>query len=124
MALEANPQNILALNNYAYYLALRKAKPDQAVELAARVVSLSPGDANFEDTYAWTLYVAGDFEEALTWIELALFHEGERASATVLEHAGDILMALGRADDARDKWQAAIEAGGDAAMINPKLTAE
>ena len=63
--------------------------------MAARVVALSPGDANFEDTYAWALYVAGDFGEALTWIELALFHEGERPSATVLEHAGDILQGAG-----------------------------
>ena len=124
LAIEADPQNILALNNYAYYLALRKAKPQQAVEMAARVVSLSPGDANFEDTYAWTLYVAGEFEEALTWIELSLFHEGQRPSPTVLDHAGDILMALDRVDEAREKWRAAIDAGGDPATINPKLSAE
>ena len=124
LALEANPQNILALNNYAYYLAVRKAKPQQAVEMAAQVVALSPGNANFEDTYAWTLYVAGDFEEALTWIELALFHEGEQASATVLEHAGDILMALERPADARAKWKAALEAGGDADRLEPKISAE
>ena len=123
-AIEAHPQNILALNNYAYYLALRQARTDLAVELAARVVALAPGDANFEDTYAWTLYVAGDFEEALTWIELALFHEGERPSATVLEHAGDILKALGRSEEAREKWQAAIAAGGNEEAIGPKLNAE
>ncbi len=124
LAIEAYPQNILALNNYAYYLALRQAKPAQAVEMAARVVALSPGDANFEDTYAWALYVAGDFGEALTWIELAIFHEGERPSATVLEHAGDILQALDRTEEARVKWQAALDAGGDADTIVPKLNAE
>ena len=47
LAIEADPQNILALNNYAYYLALRGAKTDQAADMAARVVALSPGDANF-----------------------------------------------------------------------------
>ena len=124
LAIEANPQNILALNNYAYYLALRGAKTDQAADMAARVVALSPGDANFEDTYAWTLYRKGDFEEALTWIELALFHEGERPSATVLEHAGDILQALDRTAEAKAKWEAALSAGGDPATINPKLNGE
>ena len=124
VAIEVNPQNVLALNNYAYYLALRGAKTAQAVELAARVVALSPGDANFEDTYAWTLYRAEDFEEALTWIELALFHEGDRPSATVLDHAGDILSALGRAAEAQEKWTAALQAGGDADTIQPKLDTE
>lgn len=124
LALDVNPQNILALNNYAYYLALRGARTDLAVEMAARVVALSPGDANFEDTYAWALYRDGDFEEALTWIELAIQHEGNSPSATVLEHAGDILWALDRPDEARERWNAALEAGGDASEIQPKIDGE
>lgn len=123
-AIEANPQNILALNNYAYYLSLRGEKLDMAVDMAARVVALSPGDANFEDTYAWALFVKGEQEEALTWIELALHHEGDRPSATVLEHAGDILAALGRMEEARARWQQALEAGGDVRSLTPKLEAE
>ncbi len=124
LALEANPQNILVLNNYAYYLSLRGAKLERAVEMAARVVALSPGDANFEDTYAWALHCNGDHEEALTWIELALVHEGERPSATVLDHAGDVLKALGRMDEAREKWQAAIDAGGETEPLLEKLDSE
>ena len=123
-ALEANPQNILALNNYAYYLALRGQQTAKAVEMAARAVALSPGDANFEDTYAWALYRDGDFEEALTWIELALHHEGDHPSPTVLDHAGDILHALGRNLEAQEKWRAALHAGGDADIIQSKLNAE
>ena len=100
-ALEANPTNLLALNNYAYYLAVRGAKPERSVELAAQVVALSPGNGNFEDTYAWALHKAGDHTEALTWIDLAIAHEGDSPGATVLEHAGDILDALGRREEAR-----------------------
>ena len=124
MAIEVFPQNLLALNNYAYYLALRGAKPERAVELAAKVVELAPGEANFEDTYAWTLHRAGDHQEALTWIELALFHEGDRPGATVLEHAGDILDALGRTEEARARWQAALNAGGDPERLTSKLHGE
>lgn len=123
-ALEANPQNILALNNYAYYLALRGQQTAKAVEMAARAVALSPGNANFEDTYAWALYRDGDLEEALTWIELALHHEGDHPSPTVLDHAGDILHALGRNQEAQEKWRAALQAGGDADIIQSKLNAE
>ena len=124
LALEANPNNILALNNYAYYLALRGAKPERAVELAAKVVALSPGNGNFEDTYAWALHKAGDHAEALTWIDLAIAHEGRSPGATILEHAGDILDALGRREEARARWADALDAGGDADRLNDKIHAE
>lgn len=123
-ALLANPQNILALNNYAYYLSLRGQRLDRAKELGARVVELAPGEANFEDTYAWVLHQSGDHAEALTWIELALFHEGENPSATVLEHAGDILAALGNMEDARQRWQEALNAGGEAGPLQIKMQGE
>ena len=123
-ALEANPNNILALNNYAYYLALRGARPERSVELAAKVVALSPGNGNFEDTYAWALHVSGNSKEALTWIELAIEHGGTSPGATVLEHAGDILNALGRIDDAQKQWSAAIDAGGDESRLRSKIDGE
>lgn len=123
-ALEANPNNILALNNYAYYLALRGARPERSVELAAKVVALSPGNGNFEDTYAWALHVSGNPQEALTWIELAIAHGGTSPGAAVLEHAGDILNALGRLDDARTRWAEAIDAGGDESRLRSKIEGE
>ena len=123
-ALEANPTNLLALNNYAYYLAVRGVQPERSVELAAQVVALSPGNGNFEDTYAWALHKAGDHAEALTWIDLAIAHEGGSPGATVLEHAGDILDALGRREEARARWADALDAGGDADRLNDKIHAE
>ncbi len=124
LAIEVFPQNILALNNYAYYLALRGAKLDRAVEMGAKVVELAPGEANFEDTYAWALHRAGEHEEALTWIELAIYHEGDRPGATVLEHAGDILQALGRTAEARERWNAALNAGGDRDRLTLKISGQ
>jgi len=123
-ALTANPQNILALNNYAYYLAVRAEKLERAVECAVRAVELSPGNANFEDTYAWVLHRSGDHEGALTWIELALFHEGDLPSANVLEHAGDILSAMGKVVEAQNRWQEALSAGGDPVRIQSKMAGE
>lgn len=124
LAVEVFPQNILALNNYAYYLALRGVKLDRAIEMGAKVVELAPGEANFEDTYAWALHRAGEHEEALTWIELALHHEGDRPGATVLEHAGDILKALGRTAEARERWNAALNAGGDRDRLILKISGQ
>ena len=91
------------------------------MECAARVVELSPGEANFEDTYAWALHKSSEHAEALKWIELALYHEGDEPSANTLEHAGDILSALGKMSEAKARWQQAIDAGGEANRIQEKL---
>ena len=123
-ALEANPNNILALNNYAYYLALRGSKPERSVEMAATVVALAPDNSNFEDTYAWALHVSGNSEEALKWIELAIAHGGNSPGAMVLEHAGDILNALGRNEEARARWSQAIDAGGKEPRLRNKIEEE
>ena len=41
--------------------------------------------------------------------------------AEALEHEGDIRWALGDKEAARDAWRRALEAGGDEAVLNPKL---
>ena len=55
---------------------------------------------------------------------MALVHEGEHPTATVLEHAGDILESLGRMDEAKVKWQAALDAGAESERILEKLGTE
>ena len=118
------PDAIVEMNNYAYYLSIREVKLDRALELAATVVSLAPNDPTFEDTYAWVLYKSGDSSEALSWIRLALFHTGNAADFTLLDHAGDIALAAGDQVAARDYWMRALEmASGevDRAIIEDKI---
>jgi len=109
-ALKLDSENTYVLNNYAYYLSLRKANLGRAKELALRCNLLSPGNASFQDTYAWVLYQAGEFEEANTWIDKALANGGMK-SAVLIEHKGDILWKLGKTADALDYWKRAKEMG-------------
>jgi tetratricopeptide (TPR) repeat protein len=117
-----DPANVFALNNYAYYLALRNVKLDQAIEMAARVNELSPGVSSFEDTYAYALFRKGLYNDALTWIEKALAHK--ELSPELLEHYGDILFKLGRVDEAVAQWKQAEAMPGAGPKVKAKIAAK
>lgn len=111
-ALSLDPNNVYVLNNYSYYLSLRKDSLEKAKKMSKRSNDLAPGQPSFLDTYAWILYQLGEFEEANEWIDKALKADGER-SGVLLEHKGDILFQLGNKEQAMDFWKRA-EAAGDA----------
>ena len=77
------------LNNYSYFLSLRKEKLDLAKKMSTKLVSRNPENSTFLDTHAWVLYMREEYEEAKVYIEKAL--EGEDISGTIIEHYGDIL---------------------------------
>ena len=70
--LRFNPDDALVLNNYAYYLALRKERLDEAKEMALHAVGLDPNNAVYLDTYAWVLYQQGDYTAAEAQMEKAV----------------------------------------------------
>lgn len=118
-ALKIDPQNVFVLNNYAYYLSLRKAKLDKAAIMSARTNEISPGVSSFEDTYGWILYQQGKYAEALTWVQRAIEHDD--ANGELLEHLGDILFKLGRTEEAVNKWREAEKQGGAGKNIQQKI---
>lgn len=119
-ALQYDPNNVVVLNNYAYYLSLRKDKLVEAEKMAKKANSLSPNQATFQDTYAWVLYCRENYQNALFWIEEALKYGGD-TDPVVHEHHGDILLKVNRPDDAVKAWQRALELGGDAEILNQKI---
>jgi tetratricopeptide (TPR) repeat protein len=62
--LNINPNNYLILNNYAYYLSLENKNLDLALQYAKKVVEKYPENPTFVDTYAWVLYLKGDYKQA------------------------------------------------------------
>lgn len=118
-ALRIDPADVFVMNNYAYYLALRKAKLDSAANLSARSNELQPGMASFEDTYAYVLFRQGKHEEALVWMKKAMAH-GE-VSADMHEHLGDILFHLGKTDEAVNEWKQAAAMPGASSKVNDKM---
>jgi len=122
-SLALKPDEVFVLNNYAYYLALRKEQLPKAAQMAKHANELQPNNASFEDTYAWVLFKMGNYEQALIWIELALSHS-ETQTATLMEHYGDILYFLTKKDaavQAIEKWKAAKTLGTGSEQLSEKI---
>jgi tetratricopeptide (TPR) repeat protein len=106
--LELNPENAIVLNNYSYYLSLRNEHLDKAKKMAKKSVEIDPYNSNNLDTYAWVLYKLEDYKNALEWIKKA-YDNGGDSSGVVLEHYGDILLKLGKKQEAVKYWKLARE---------------
>lgn len=102
-ALVYKPDNIGALNNYAYYLSLERKHLDKAEEMSYRTVKAEPTNGTYLDTYAWILFEKGKFSEARIYIDQAMQHGGDKSSV-VVEHCGDIYYQNGEPEKALEFW--------------------
>lgn len=105
-ALKLDSNNTYVLNNFAYYLALRKEGLSKAASMSKKANEINPDNASFQDTYAWVLFQQENYKEALVWIDKAI-NLADEPSSTLMEHKGDILYKLGNQKEALDFWKKA-----------------
>lgn len=117
-AIELAPTDPFILNNYAYYLSVRGDKLALAKSLAEKALKISPSQVSYQDTYGWILYQEGQYAEAAKWLEKAT---ATADSPVIFEHYGDILLKLGRKDEAVVQWKKAQEKGAKDLNIEIKL---
>lgn len=108
--------NVMVLNNYAYFLSVEGKDLDKALAMASRVMALESGNPTYIDTYAWVLYRLGRLEEAKRAMQQALSLD-RRQSADLAAHYGDILWDLGEKFMAETYWKRAVERGFDKALM-------
>jgi tetratricopeptide (TPR) repeat protein len=120
-AIELDDEHAMALNNYAYSLAARGLRLDEALDMAQRAVALNDTNASYLDTIGWVYYQQEQYEKAATWLKRAI-DTGE-ASATVYEHYGDVQRALNNLEVARTYWQQALDRAPDREALRQKLDA-
>lgn len=118
-ALLINPNNDAVLNNYSYYLALRKSNLEKAEKMSALLTKNNPDNPTFLDTYAWVLYTRQKYKEARKVIERAIFTGN--ANATHFEHYGDILFQLGDVTGAVQQWEKARGLNANSELLNKKI---
>jgi len=124
-SLAANPQNIMVMNNYAYYLSLEKAELKKAERMSAKTVELEPKNSTYLDTYAWILYQEASYSLAKFYIERALDNlPKDEDSGVILEHYGDILWMSGPDNDSKalEIWQKSYDAGNKTDELKQKIT--
>jgi len=118
-ALRFNPNNDMVLNNYSYYLSLRKENLDKAEKMSSLLVKNFPDNASYLDTHAWVLYAREKYKEAKKVIEKAI--QTGQPTATHFEHYGDILFQLGDIDNAVKQWQKAKQRDAGNASLDKKI---
>jgi len=119
-AIKLDPDNVGILNNYAYYLSLRKENLEKAEKMSKRTLELEPNSINYIDTYGWILYQQQKYDEAKRYLEKA-FDRGGYNRPAIVEHYGDVLYKLNQPDKAIENWKKAKELGGDSELLNKKI---
>lgn len=122
-ALKIDSNNVILLNNYAYYLSLRRENLEKAKKMSYRANSLEPDNGTYQDTYAWLLYQQKNYPEAKVWINKAIENDGYK-SAVILEHYGDILYQLGEIKNAVDQWRKALFLDPESDSLKQKIKDE
>jgi tetratricopeptide (TPR) repeat protein len=115
-----DPDNHIALNNYAYYLSLTGENLDKAERMSGKVIEKFPDNATYLDTYAWVLFKKGEYKLARFYMESALKYS-EEENSTLLEHYGDILFKLQQTDEAIKYWQKAKDLGEYSELLEKKI---
>lgn len=119
-ALKYNPDNIMVLNNYAYYLSLENTNLEKALEMSKRVIDKEPSNYTYIDTYAWILYLLGRYEDAKAHQLRAVAMDTE-GNHEIFLHYADILVALNEGLNARRYYRKALENGADQKIIEQRL---
>jgi len=118
-ALEYSPNNVTLLNNYSFYLAMRKENLERAEKMSATLVKTQPDNPIFLDTHAWVLYMRQKYREARKFMERAI--STGKATASHFEHYGDILYQLGEIDSAVIQWEKARGLNAKSETLNKKI---
>jgi hypothetical protein len=118
--IKLDPENWMAMNNYAYYLSLRNENLAKAEELSSKAVRANPENSTYLDTYAWVLFMRKDYSLAKFYMDSAIKFGGDK-SGTIVEHYGDILFMLGEKDRAVEQWKKALGIGDGSKLLSEKI---
>ena len=110
--LEIQPDNVIALNNLAYAIAVRRNAPKEALPLAEKAYALAGRNPSIADTLGFIVHLAGDDRRAKGLLAEAI--QGAPQVANVRVHAATVLAALGEKDAAQQELAKALE-------LDPKL---
>jgi uncharacterized protein (TIGR03790 family) len=105
--LTVEPNQIGALNNLAYALAVHRGAPAEALPLAQRAFTASNEAPLVADTLGWVFHLAGDRMQALRYTQMAA--AGVPRNGEVRYHHAAALANAGDPDRAAKELAAALE---------------
>lgn len=105
--LEKDRDNPDALNFIGYSYVERNMNLEEAETMLKRAIELKPKDPYIMDSLAWLYYMKKEYQRAYEIQKEVLNKVND--DATILEHMGDILMALGNKKEAKEYYLKALE---------------
>ena len=120
MSIALDSNNFILLNNYSYYLALRKTKLERAKELMIKVISKFPNNSTYLDTYGWVMFQLGEYSESEKFLFKAIINS-DGQSGEILEHYGDVLYKLKKIDEANVFWNKSKKTGNNSKKLIQKI---
>ena len=92
--LRFEPRNWMLMNNLAWHLCISGGDLDKAEQLSRQTIMADPLNPTYLDTYAWILYLKGDYKAAFTYIQSAMEKAPLEAKKEITEHYKAILKKL------------------------------
>lgn len=122
-ALVYNGENVMCLNNYAYFLSLDNTRLDKALQMSAKTLEQSPDEPTYLDTYAWIEFLCGNYDSARKYMDRAIENSDmtDAENVSLADHAGDIYYHLGLTAEALNYWQLALKLNPADELIKKKV---
>jgi len=118
-ALKIDSSNVLIMNNFAYSLAERGIRLQEAFTMSKKAVDAEPKNSSYLDTFGWIYFRLGNYKKAKINIEEAV--KVENKNATLLDHLGDVHFKLGEKIKAVEFWKNAFELDSTKTSIKSKI---
>ncbi len=104
--LAKNPDDAEALNALGYSLLDNADRYADAEKYLQQALKLQPNEAVIMDSFGWLQFKQGKLEQALDYLERAYAKQQE---SEIAAHLAEVLWALGRKEEARKIFNAAIK---------------
>lgn len=114
---EAQPTNVVALNNLAYLLADRNVETDEALKYAQKAKELAPDNITVGGTLGWAYFQKGLYRSALSELKAAVAREGKTVTDGTAIRRYHLAMAYAKTGDAEN----AAKTLNSAFSLDPKL---
>ena len=88
--LRMDSRNIVVMNNLAWNLCLIRKDLLRAEQLSRTTIMRDPTNPIYLDTYAWIMYLLGDCQSALFYIERAIENSIEEVDKEIQKHYKEI----------------------------------
>ncbi len=122
--LNREPDNAPVLNYLGYMLAERGERLDESVTYVKKALEIEPDNGSYLDSLGWAYYKADKLELAESNLRRAA--DQLKSNSVIQDHYGDVLLKMGRLDEAIAAFNRALTGDGDSidrAEIDKKIRA-